>query len=193
MVNDPGQRLPELPAGLPQDSQHETANLVHSAAVRLLRAARCGRRPRPGRSPSLAAFGVGLRRPAARDQAGRAGAGVSAGDHQDGQRAGVRRTSAAGALRNRPTRGTCIGHSSRKASPGAGRAARSERSPHCLLMPQKRSCRLCARPRTLLRPGSRWAASKRPVPQTRCPGRVGARLCARMADAWSLSVLPAVL
>jgi DNA-binding MarR family transcriptional regulator len=40
MVNDPGQRLPELPAGLPKDSQHETANLVHSAAVRLLRAAR---------------------------------------------------------------------------------------------------------------------------------------------------------
>ena len=39
MVNDPGQRLPELPAGLPQDSQHETANLVHSAAVRLLRRA----------------------------------------------------------------------------------------------------------------------------------------------------------
>jgi DNA-binding MarR family transcriptional regulator len=40
MVNDPGQRLPELPAGLPRDDQHETANLVHSAAVRLLRAAR---------------------------------------------------------------------------------------------------------------------------------------------------------
>ena len=40
MVNDPRQRLPELPAGLPKDGRHETANLVHSAAVRLLRAAR---------------------------------------------------------------------------------------------------------------------------------------------------------
>ena len=40
MVNDFGQRLPELPDGLPKDDRHETANLVHSAAVRLLRAAR---------------------------------------------------------------------------------------------------------------------------------------------------------
>ena len=40
MVNDPGQHLPELPAGLPKDGQHETANLLHSAAVRLLRTAR---------------------------------------------------------------------------------------------------------------------------------------------------------
>ena len=40
MVNDSGQRLPELPAGLPKDGPHETANLLHSAAVRLLRAAR---------------------------------------------------------------------------------------------------------------------------------------------------------
>ena len=40
MVNDSRQRLPELPAGLPEDDQHETANLVHSAAVRLLRTAR---------------------------------------------------------------------------------------------------------------------------------------------------------
>ena len=40
MVNDSRQRLPELPAGLPKDDQHETANLVHSAAVRLLRTAR---------------------------------------------------------------------------------------------------------------------------------------------------------
>jgi DNA-binding MarR family transcriptional regulator len=29
-----------LPAGLPKDGQHETANLLHSAAVRLLRVAR---------------------------------------------------------------------------------------------------------------------------------------------------------
>jgi DNA-binding MarR family transcriptional regulator len=35
-----GQRLPELPAGLPKDDRYETANLMHSAAVRLLRAAR---------------------------------------------------------------------------------------------------------------------------------------------------------
>jgi DNA-binding MarR family transcriptional regulator len=40
MVNESRQRLPELPAGLPKDARHETANLVHSAAVRLLRAAR---------------------------------------------------------------------------------------------------------------------------------------------------------
>jgi DNA-binding MarR family transcriptional regulator len=40
MVNDSRQRLPDLPAGLPKDDQHETANLLHSAAVRLLRTAR---------------------------------------------------------------------------------------------------------------------------------------------------------
>jgi DNA-binding MarR family transcriptional regulator len=40
MVNDLSQRLPELPAGLPRDDRHKTANLVHSAAVRLLRTAR---------------------------------------------------------------------------------------------------------------------------------------------------------
>jgi DNA-binding MarR family transcriptional regulator len=40
MVNDSRQRLPEFPAGLPKDDQHETANLVHSAAVRLVSAAR---------------------------------------------------------------------------------------------------------------------------------------------------------
>jgi DNA-binding MarR family transcriptional regulator len=40
MVNDPRQRLPNLPAGLAKDGLHETANLVHSAAVRLLRTAR---------------------------------------------------------------------------------------------------------------------------------------------------------
>jgi len=40
MVNDSRQRLPELPAGLPKDDQHETANRLHSAAVRLLRTAR---------------------------------------------------------------------------------------------------------------------------------------------------------
>jgi hypothetical protein len=37
MVKDRGQRLPpQLPAGLPKDDRHQTANL-HSAAVRLLR------------------------------------------------------------------------------------------------------------------------------------------------------------
>jgi DNA-binding MarR family transcriptional regulator len=41
MVKDRGQRLlPQLPAGLPKDDRHQTANLVHSAAVRLLRTAR---------------------------------------------------------------------------------------------------------------------------------------------------------
>jgi hypothetical protein len=39
------------------------------------------------------------------------------------QRAGVRRIGAAGALRNRPARGACLGHSGRKTSAGAGRAA----------------------------------------------------------------------
>jgi len=32
--------LPDLPAGLPVDERHETANLLHSAALRLLRVAR---------------------------------------------------------------------------------------------------------------------------------------------------------
>jgi DNA-binding MarR family transcriptional regulator len=36
----PGQRLPARPAGLPGDDRHETANLLHSAALRLLRRAR---------------------------------------------------------------------------------------------------------------------------------------------------------
>jgi DNA-binding MarR family transcriptional regulator len=40
MVKDLGQLLPRLPAGLPPDRRHETANVLHSAAVRLLRAAR---------------------------------------------------------------------------------------------------------------------------------------------------------
>ena len=40
MVNYLRQRLPDVPAGLPKDAQHETANLLHSAAVRLLRTAR---------------------------------------------------------------------------------------------------------------------------------------------------------
>src|SRR5215207_7894773 len=42
MVKDRAQRgaLPALPAGLPADERHETANLLHSAALRLLRLAR---------------------------------------------------------------------------------------------------------------------------------------------------------
>jgi DNA-binding MarR family transcriptional regulator len=41
MVNESVQeRPPAPPAGLPDDERHETANLVHSAAVRLLRRAR---------------------------------------------------------------------------------------------------------------------------------------------------------
>src|SRR5262245_60693157 len=40
MVKDTGQHLPGLPAGLPTDSTHETANGLHSAALRLLRLAR---------------------------------------------------------------------------------------------------------------------------------------------------------
>jgi len=32
--------LPALPAGVPDDERHETANLLHSAALRLLRSAR---------------------------------------------------------------------------------------------------------------------------------------------------------
>ena len=39
MVKDTGQ-LPPLPAGLPADDRHETANALHSAALRLLRRAR---------------------------------------------------------------------------------------------------------------------------------------------------------
>jgi DNA-binding MarR family transcriptional regulator len=40
MVNYLGQWQLDVPVGLPKDGQHETANLVHSAAVRLLRTAR---------------------------------------------------------------------------------------------------------------------------------------------------------
>jgi DNA-binding MarR family transcriptional regulator len=40
MVNYLGQRLPEVPVGLPKNGRYETANLLHSAAVRLLRTAR---------------------------------------------------------------------------------------------------------------------------------------------------------
>ncbi|BCB87170.1 MarR family winged helix-turn-helix transcriptional regulator [Phytohabitans suffuscus] len=41
MVKQSGQgRLPARPAGVPADERHETANLVHSAALRLLRVAR---------------------------------------------------------------------------------------------------------------------------------------------------------
>jgi DNA-binding MarR family transcriptional regulator len=40
MVKDRAQRLPALPTGLPHDDRHEMANLLHSAAVRLLRAVR---------------------------------------------------------------------------------------------------------------------------------------------------------
>jgi DNA-binding MarR family transcriptional regulator len=44
MVKDRGQRaagrLPALPAGVPADERHVTANLLHSAALRLLRVAR---------------------------------------------------------------------------------------------------------------------------------------------------------
>lgn len=38
MVNDSG--LPALPQGVPSDARHETANALHSAALRLLRRAR---------------------------------------------------------------------------------------------------------------------------------------------------------
>src|SRR4029453_16489478 len=43
MVKDsgqPGSGLPPLPAGLRRDARHETANALHSAALRLLRHAR---------------------------------------------------------------------------------------------------------------------------------------------------------
>ena len=41
MVKQSGQaRLPARPAGVPDDERHETANLLHSAALRLLRLAR---------------------------------------------------------------------------------------------------------------------------------------------------------
>jgi DNA-binding MarR family transcriptional regulator len=40
MVNERGQHLPGLPAGLPDNERTRTANLLHSAALRLLRRAR---------------------------------------------------------------------------------------------------------------------------------------------------------
>jgi DNA-binding MarR family transcriptional regulator len=42
MVKESGQHLPGRPAGIPADDLHETANALHSAAVRLLRRARTG-------------------------------------------------------------------------------------------------------------------------------------------------------
>jgi DNA-binding MarR family transcriptional regulator len=39
-VSDSGQPLPPRPADLPADERHETANALHSAALRLLRLAR---------------------------------------------------------------------------------------------------------------------------------------------------------
>jgi DNA-binding MarR family transcriptional regulator len=39
-VRNNGQQLPARPAGLPADERHDTANLLHSAALRLLRRAR---------------------------------------------------------------------------------------------------------------------------------------------------------
>jgi DNA-binding MarR family transcriptional regulator len=40
LVKNRGQGLPRPPAGVPHDARHETANALHSAAVRLLRRAR---------------------------------------------------------------------------------------------------------------------------------------------------------
>jgi DNA-binding MarR family transcriptional regulator len=40
MVKERGQRLPALPAGVPADGLYETANLLHSTALRLLRTVR---------------------------------------------------------------------------------------------------------------------------------------------------------
>ncbi len=40
MVKRTGQRLPDPPAGLPADERHDTASVLHSAALRLLRRAR---------------------------------------------------------------------------------------------------------------------------------------------------------
>jgi DNA-binding MarR family transcriptional regulator len=40
MVKERGQRLPALPAGVPAGGRYETANLLHSAALRLLRTVR---------------------------------------------------------------------------------------------------------------------------------------------------------
>lgn len=40
MVKRTGQRLPSRPDELPADDRHETANVLHSAALRLLRRAR---------------------------------------------------------------------------------------------------------------------------------------------------------
>ena len=115
--------------------------------------------------PERAAFGVGLRRPAARKLAemeqvsapaitkmvsALESAGLAQREHSETDRRVVL-VSATAAGRRLLEQG----------QPGF------ERSPYCLLTPQKRSCRLCARPRTLLRPGSRWP----PVTALRRPPR----------------------
>ena len=101
MVNDSRQRLPELPAGLPKDDQHETANQLHSAAVRLLRTARAADTDLDLDGPRASLLSVlvfagpqPVTKLAELEQVSRTG------DHQDGQHPGVRRIGAAGALRN---------------------------------------------------------------------------------------------
>ena len=121
MVNDSRQRLPELPAGLPKDDQHETANMVHSAAVRLLRAARAADTDLDLDGPRASLLSVLV-------FAGPQPVTKLAKLEQVSSPAITKMVSAlesAGLaqrerVRNRPARGACVGHSGRKASTGAG-------------------------------------------------------------------------
>ena len=147
MVNDPGQRLPDLPAGLPKDDQHETANLVHSAAVRLLRAARAADADLDLDGPRASLLSVlvfagpqpvtklaELEQVSAPAITKMVNALESAGLAQRERSETDRRVVRVSATPD----GRLLGE--------AGRPE-CERSPPCLPTPPKRSCTPCARPR----------------------------------------------
>ena len=152
MVNDSRQRLPELPAGLPKDDQHETANLLHSAAVRLLRTARAADTDLDLDGPRASLLSVLV-------FAGPRPVTKLAELEQVSSPAITKMVSAlesAGLTqreRSEPTGAWCLCRPPRPENvswSGAGQQG-YERSPRCLPTPRKRSSRLCARLRTLLR------------------------------------------
>jgi hypothetical protein len=158
MVNDSRQRLPELPAGLAKDGQHETANLLHSAAVRLLRVARAADADLDLDGPRASLLSVL----------------VFAGPRPVTKLAELEQVSApaitkmvsalesaglASASAQKPTDAWCLYRPLRPEGvccSGAGQPG-YERSPLCLLTQPTSSCRPYARPQTSLRTGSHCA------------------------------------
>ena len=167
MVNDSRQRLPELPAGLPKDDQHETANQLHSAAVRLLRTARAADTDLDLDGPRASLLSVL----------------VFAGPQPVTKLAELEQVSApaitkmvstlesaglAQRERSETDRRVVLVSATpaREASPGAGPGSQGTSDRRIAwLTPPKRSCRPCARPQTSLRTGLRWAARDCPVPR----------------------------